>query len=344
MTYEYCVIGNGLIGAAVALELADKSDSVCVLGAAYGDQGRYYSSHEDDSRIARCWHSDLYWQELAERNAIRLRALSESSGLRIFRRTPVFYNFPSRHQPANAGAIRRTSGETANAGRFEYQDVYGGVIDPKLYISALNQEAQKKKATVVHCVAHDTRWKNGTAIIATTAGDFQARHVVDAKGIFSRSDAERSGLTVVGKFLLYVASHHEEPAEPFCFVDSRNSTAAFEDMYGIVDYKTADGHVISKFGFSEREPIHLSTAEDIAAWFQTGYLTHPLMQNALESLQRYFRRKISHTYTRPCAFVTTANKRPVMLMDERHCVITGCNGMAAKCCQALAEQFVRTWK
>jgi glycine/D-amino acid oxidase-like deaminating enzyme len=342
MLYEYCVIGNGLIGAAIALELARKSSDVCLLGATYGQQDRYYSSHEDDSRIARFWHSDTYWEELARRNAPMLEALAETTPLPVFKRTPVFYSYRSGYVPAGASVLR-ISNHGPHAGHFQYEDMWGGIIDPKAYIAALNQQALKRNATVVQCIVQETRWKSGKAVIRTTAGEIHAKRIVDARGVHLDREAARFETAVVGKILLYVELAPQQTGPPYCFVDSSCCSNQFEDVYGIARYKASGDRLVSKFGFSEREPVRLSNANEIAAWFQTGYRSYPYLAGAKELLKRFCCDKAANAYAKPCAFVTTFDKRPIISLDEHHCTITGCNGMAAKCCQALAHKVAGMW-
>ncbi|HEX7288654.1 MAG TPA: FAD-binding oxidoreductase [Candidatus Angelobacter sp.] len=341
MLYEYCVIGNGLIGAATALELARKSKAVCVLGAAYGQQDRYYSSHEDDSRIARFWHNDPYWEDLARCNAPMLEALAGAARLPVFKRTPVFYSYPAGAAPA--GARLRISTHGPHATHFQYEDMWGGIIDPKAYIAALNQQARKHNATVVQCIVQETRWKDGKAVIGTTAGEIHSKRIVDARGM--HFDGEAAGLetTVVGKILLYVELAAQRPVPPYCFVDSSCRSDQFEDVYGIACYKASGDRLVSKFGFSEREPVRLRSAEEIAAWFQSGYRCYPYLSQAKELLKNFCGDKAAQVHAKPCAFVTTSDRRPIISLDEHLCTITGCNGMAAKCCQALAQKVVGMW-
>lgn len=341
--FEYCVIGNGLIGASVALELAYKSDHVCVLGAVYGQEDRYYSSHEDDSRIARWWHSDTYWECLARRNATKLRALIETSGLPILRCTPVLYSYPPGYDPSGPCVKKKMWDKNPHAERFEYQDLYGGIIDPRIYIAALNQETRKHRAEVIQCVVRGTRWEDGKAIISSNAGEFRAKHVVDARGVFFQRERTQTDATVVGKIMLYAASDREDAGEPFCFVDGQWHNEAFADIYGIVDYKTIGSNVISKFGFSEREPLKLNNDEEVTSWFQGTYLCHPHLESAKKATAQYYGKNPARIDIKPCAFVTTADRRPIICMEEHHVAITGCNGMAAKCCQAIAEEVVNKW-
>jgi glycine/D-amino acid oxidase-like deaminating enzyme len=313
-----------------------------VLGATYGQQDRYYSSHEDDSRIARFWHSDTYWQELARLNAPMLEALAETTPLPVFKRTPVFYNYRSGYAPASAFVLP-IANHGPQASQFQYEDLWGGIIDPKAYIAALNQQARKHNATVVQCIVQETRWEGGKAVISTTAGEIHSKRIVDARGVHFDGMSARLEMAVVGKIVLYVESDLQQPGAPYCFVDSSCCSDQFEDVYGIACYKASGDRLVSKLGFSERQSVTLSSPEEIAAWFQTGYRTYPYLAHAKELLKRFCCDKAAHMYAKPCAFVSTSDRRPIISLDEHHCTITGCNGMAAKCCQALARKVVGMW-
>src|SRR5205809_4344367 len=203
LLYECCGIGNGLIGASIALELTRKFRNVCVLGATYGDQGRYYSSHEDDSRIARTWHADPYWQDLTCRNFEKIEALAAATGIEIFRSTPVVYKYAREFVPENR-AVRRRSVQNGEGllCSFPFEDVCGGIIDPKLYIAALNQESQRKGAAIIRCVAERICWKDGCAIIHTGEGDVCAQRIVDARGPLFQQSGRKIEAEVIGKILL----------------------------------------------------------------------------------------------------------------------------------------------
>jgi hypothetical protein len=343
MVYEYCVIGNGLIGAAAALALARKSSSVCVLGAAYGEQNQYFSSHEDDSRIARYWHSNTYWENLARRNAVLLQELAEATAVPLFRPVPVLYRYCSQ-QTATPASVLQRNGDRNLAPQFEYKDQWGGIIQPKAYIAALNAEASKRGAVVVQCIVQQITSSASGCTLTTTAGPIQARRVLEARGIHFDPDTAPPGLKVVGKIVLYAESEINETCSPYCFVDSSIRSNEFDDVYGIVHYKSCGSKLISKFGFSERQPVTLESAEEIAEWFQTDYQNYPYISQAAELVRTRFSSPHSRIIdAKPCAFVHTANGRPVISMDEHRCVIAGCNGMAAKCCQALAEEALTRW-
>ncbi len=345
MLYDYCVVGNGLIGASVALELAQKSKKVCVLGAAYGDDGKYYSSHEDDSRIARCWHADPYWEDLARRNFDKLQILLETTGVNIFRPTPVFYRYTPGFISTTGSAKPRNPEKSFDfAIDFNFEDIYGGIIEPKLYIAALNQEARKLGADIFHAVAYDICCEQGRAIIKASAGTFESCRVVDARGMLSQTNGFNTETEVVGKVLFYTESTAQTPREAFCFVDCTCQTGPFSDAYGIWNYRRRGSAAISKFGFSECSPVKLKDTHQISAWFQADYNRYPYLPEATSLLSGLFRGIPYQVHVKPCAFVITPDKRPAFVMKEQYAVITGCNGMAAKCCQAIAESFVNHWE
>ena len=344
MLYDCCVIGNGLIGASIALELARRFRNVCVVGALYGDQGRYYSSHEDDSRIARTWHADSYWQGLTCRNFRMIETLAASTGIEIFKATPVVYRYAREFVPESS-AVRRRSGQDGKgpASSFSFEDVYGGIIDPKLYIAALNQEARAHGATIVCCGAESVCWENGNAIIRTREGNVCSRRIVDARGVLFQQSGRKIEAEVIGKVLFYAESDLRDEDETFCLIDMECQSDIFNDMYGIWKYRRGHRTVTSKFGFTERVPVRLNSPHEITAWFQTDYCRYPYLEAGKALLSRLYSGKAHQVTVKPCAFVVTPDKRPAMIFEEQYAAITGCNGMAAKCCQALAQDFANHW-
>ena len=100
----------------------------------------------------------------------------------------------------------------------------------------------------------------------------------------------------------------------------------------------------SKFGFTECDPVLLNGPGEMSEWFQTGYGRYPYLEAARALLDKFYAGSPYQAVIRPCAFVMTPDRRPAMIFEERYAAIAGCNGMAAKCCQALAEDFLGQWK
>jgi hypothetical protein len=226
---------------------------------------------------------------------------------------------------------------------FDFEDAGGGIVEPKRYIEAMNYQAKERGATVVRCTVSGLRRHDGGAVIGSSAGEFEARRVVDARGIHFQEGDARIEAEVIAKVLIYAESDGEDPEGPFCFVDSQCDPEIFHDMYGFWNYRPSPGRMVSKFGFTEKTPVTLRGPEQIAAWFQNDYRGYPYLERGLAAVRRLYGERPYTVCIKPCAFVATPGKRPAFMLERNYGVIAGCNGMAAKCCQTLAEMFVSQW-
>jgi glycine/D-amino acid oxidase-like deaminating enzyme len=329
MTFRYCVVGNGPVGAAVAHEVAPRGD-VCVVGARYGDGGAWFSGHEDDTRIVRRYHADPYWEALTERNAPALAALEASTGTTVLRPAPVLYRFPSPSVPPHPHVRRRSCAVRGVGADFAHEDAHGGILDPRRYVAALNAAATASGASVRPGVVRAIRRRGEGFELEVGEEVVSARYVVDARGCHQPDLPD--GSTVVGKLHVYASSDHGVDADPYCFVDGTPGDARFRDVYGICDGLRA------KLGFSEATPVRLAPRE-VAAWFRGGFRRHPDLPRFLRLVRERF---AGHRVVdvRPCAFVTTPTGRPRISFRDGILSVVGCNGLAAKCCQALAAEAV----
>ena len=149
MHVDFAVVGNGLLGAAVVHELSKRAKRVVGFGAPYGAQGRYYSSHEDDSRLVRTFHDDPYWEDLTTHNLHEMKVLEENTGISIFRPLPVYYRRQDRAMaPARPSLRPLKQGTSEGARAFDAEDQEGGILHPKEYIRAMNTLASTRGAEV----------------------------------------------------------------------------------------------------------------------------------------------------------------------------------------------------
>jgi glycine/D-amino acid oxidase-like deaminating enzyme len=340
--FKYCVVGNGLIGAAVSLQLARLGEQVVTLGARFGDEGQYYSSHEDDARIFRCSDSDPYWQTLAGRNLPQLERVVRETGLPIYRKVPVFYRIP----PSSSGALRQFKRREASADvafpDFVYEDMCGGIINPKLYIQGMNAVAASLGVTMKRCIVRRIDRCAGHFQIYTSDGEFSASRIIDARGAWS-AEALEDMPPVVGKIGLYVESPAQEPEEPFCVIDASPDEDTFINAYACCYYREVEGRLRSRLGFTESKPIVLTSVAAIAKWFDSEYRSYPFLNEADRWLRRLFHHPPNVVRIKPCVFSITSDGRPLVRSSNDRIVVTGCNGLAAKACQALAEDIIDQW-
>lgn len=338
--FPYCVVGNGLIGAALTLEVARHGAAVIGLGAHFGDEGVYFSSHEDDARIYRTADSDPYWQNLARRNRTHLLRVASESGLAVFAKTPVLYSAP----PSNSGIDdqyrpRHASGSLPE---FIYEDNFGGIINPKLYIQGMNMLARELGATLTSCIVRSIDERPGYFQVFTSAGEFQAERLIEARGAWTGETIEDMP-PVAGKIALYVESPAKANGECFCIIDAKTGEDAFVNAYACCHYRATERGVISRLGFTERQPILLTSVATVANWFVDGYKSYPFRNETNRWLKRMFHPASTVVNVKPCVFSTTSDGRPLIRSSPNRVVVAGCNGLAAKACQALAEDILGQW-
>lgn len=325
VAFDYCVVGNGLLGASAGEFLAAKGAAVCIIGAPYGTARQYYSSHEDSSRIFRTSHDSAYWQELARTNFTALRALEATTGIEIFDAAPVYFD-------RSAAALLPVGQPTQYlvAQGLLYQDALGGVINPKRYIEALNLAAQGNDA-VIHCgVVERIVFEKEALQIDWNGGRIVSRNVIDLRGIHT---AAHAALKVQAKVLFFVT--HAGSGHKHCLVKCHTTAKAFADVYGCVQLAQVDDWALSKFGFSEAAPLYLESAGMLRAWFQRDYLDYPHRAEAVALIHDLVGDEIQSIAIQPCAFTVTGDGKPLVAQRDRYLSVSGCNGMAAKCCQAL---------
>jgi hypothetical protein len=161
------------------------------------------------------------------------------------------------------------------------------------------------------------------------------------------ADAVPLRTRIHAKVLAYVQRAAGAMARPFCFVAYRAAGNDFADVYGICDYRLGDGRLVSKLGFPDAAPVTLPH-ERFAAWFVGDYARHPAPGGLHDGSRRFGQRAgfgfgfAPALRARPCAFVPTTSGGPVVGIDGGHIQVTGCNGMAARCCHALARSVLVT--
>jgi glycine/D-amino acid oxidase-like deaminating enzyme len=209
------------------------------------------------------------------------------------------------------------------------------MLRPKLYIRAMNRIARSRGVDVRRSIVRRICRVGRRHAIDCSNGSLVARSVVDARGLYGTGGAGRCRL--LGKvFLLFEG---EGELEPRCFIDML-SDDVFDNVYGFVSYRRHRRSVLSKFGFTERCPVVLRNHADVEEWFEGGYHRYPYLRAALDRVAGYTRRTQTFVRMKPCAFAATPDGRPIIASNDGVITVSGCNGMAARCCQAIAEQAI----
>lgn len=335
--FDDAVIGNGLLGAAAALELARLGRRVCLVGAEHGTGGRWFSGHDDDSRMLRLHHTDDYWEVMSRLNLPLMRDLQAGPVKTFF--TPVTVRLRvDGGDPAESTLPRRRAPSNALLDAFELEDeAGGGIIDPLAYIAAMNAQARSlgavlRRATVLRVEEEASRCQ-----VDTDQGSFSSARVLHACGFHAAEEV--SGLQVIGKVVLFAHRPHAASGPVECFVDAQPGMPVFSDVYGFCDYRQASEGAVTKLGFTETSPVLLDPSQ-VPRWFNGGYRQHPLLAQMHAWTHEWHAGFASEIRVKPCAFAITGNRRPGLWRQGPQFWLAGCNGMVAKCCQAVARSAV----
>lgn len=331
--FDDVVVGNGLLGAAAALELARLGRRVCLVGAEHGAAGRWFSGHFDDARMLRLYHADGYWEAMTRLNLSLMRALEHLAEAPFFR--PAVVRLRASGDAARARAVRQRQAPGNDLLQaLELEDEAGGVIDPLAYIAAMNAQARGLGLVQHRAAVLGVGEAAGRCHVETDRGTFTSARVLHASGFHAAQGAD--GLQVAGKVVLFARRPHAAAGPTECFVDTRPGTPAFSDVYGFCDYRRVADDAITKLGFSETEPVLLEPSQ-VPAWFNGGYRQHPLLADMQAWAREWHSGFGPEFQIQPCAFALTPNRRPGLWQSGSQYWLAGCNGMAAKCCQALAR-------
>lgn len=334
--FDDVVVGNGLLGAATALELVRLGRRVCLVGAKYGSNERWFSGHFDDSRMLRICHHDGYWEAMTRLNLPLMRAVQARLSAPFFVPTTVRLRYDVDDSRMSA-LPRRGSPGNSLLSALDREDEAGGIIDPVAYIEAMNAHAQSLGLVRHDAAVLGVNEATGCCHVETSQGSFHSARVVHACGFHAAEAVD--GLQIVGKVVLFAQRPYSagEPVE--CFVDALTGMSVFSDVYGFCDYRQAPEGAITKVGFTEAAPVLLEPSQ-VPAWFTGGFEHHPLLEQMCSWVRQWHAGFSPKIRIAPCAFTVTKDRRPSLRQSGSQFWIVGCNGMAAKCCQAVAQSAV----
>ncbi|CRL98446.1 FAD-dependent oxidoreductase [Pseudomonas orientalis] len=325
MSFDFCVLGNGPLGAAAAWFLSKEGAKVCLIGARPEER---VCSHNDHSRIYRTLHVDPYWTSLAEANHTLMLDLQQRTDLDFFRPVPVYYD-------GGASPIERPERRYLTRNSFTHQDPNGGILDPLIYISALNQAAREQNTEIRTAVVTSTQFfKGGHDIQTSDGGSLRCKAVVDFRGLHVVPVGQ--GVTVARTTLLV---RHRPIHESHCFIRTKLSDPQVAEFFACSHLDRDVRTQTSKFVIADAESIFLNDHERLRVWFQNDYRNHPKLPWAVEEIRR-MGFEIEDLQLAPCAFIRTPNGRPKVEVHQNHLRFYGCNGSAVKCAQSLASQII----
>ncbi|MGB3555776.1 MAG: FAD-dependent oxidoreductase [Jannaschia sp.] len=356
-TFDFVVIGGGMMGAPCARYLAEAGHSVALVAAPEpADKTAWtgpFGSHFDAARITRRVAADADWALLSRRSIARYADLETRSGAKIFHETgavmagpqtgpmagftgaflSVAHDLDDPPDTLDADALRARTGLSLPPGtRAIYEERSGGWIDPRAMRDAQTALAVKAGATLfpVAAVARD----GGTVTLADERR-IAGGHVVVATGPHAASDGllpARPKMRVWARTIAFARLSETEGARLAALPSAIWVPEGWDyDLYMLPPVRYPDGRLYLKIGGQVDSPKIASCAE-MTAWFHgpgdpaVGARLMAEMRALLPGLS------VEAEHTEPCAVVWSETGYPYV--DEAGpdlTVLCGGNGAGAKC-------------
>ncbi len=213
-SYDYIVIGKGLMGAAAARHLSTTHQSVALIGpdepAERATHEGIFGSHYDEGRITRILDPDPIWARLAQRSLARYRDIEAQSGIAFYHE--VGHLMVGSEPQADTDYMARvqrvaqdlnvacdTLADAAVAEQFPnlafepgsvamYQPHTAGHVSPRSQVYAQVAAATQQGVTVIPEIVQRVD-PNASAVAVTTATGqvVHGQHVLVATGGFSNT-------------------------------------------------------------------------------------------------------------------------------------------------------------
>ena len=363
-TYDFAVIGNGMIGSAGARYLSELSSSVAIFGEAepadLSSHSGSFASHYDSSRFYRVIDQSTIWARMANRARASYEELEADSGITFHRPHPylqVSLDSPAAlEEYAQLEALGRdfgvecellpTSADLQRAfpklrfpegmvGQVESEKT-AGVLNPRLFVEAELAVARKHGAVSIQERVIAVEPGRGNVVIRTSNGKrYEAEKALIAAGAWSHFLIRRP--LQVSLEAVVVALGEVPASEAFAFPSliynriPTDPSAKAGYLMSAVEYP--DGKFYVKGGWYWSSTV-VETESALNAFFRarftrnSGRADRELFTALVPDLQQ----ASSWSY-KPCVHMRTSSARPFIdeIEQEQIYVAFGGNGLAAKC-------------
>lgn len=361
-SFDFIVVGKGMMGAAAARHLALSGANVALVGpdepSDWASHSGVFSSHYDNARITRTIDDDPVWARLARRSIERYDEIERESGIRFYHEVGCLmagpapgssYDYIEQVERARDALgveaplyDRETLLQRFPWFRFPegaagvYERLGAGYVNPRALVAAQVICAEKAGARIVRDEVRSIAETAGRVIVTTLKGDrLTAPRVIVAAGGFSLSNTllpRPIDLTVKARTVLFAEVAASELPD-FEGMPSLIGAAPEQEKsyYLLPPVGYAEGKTYIKIGGDPSDRT-LDDEPAIRHWFRGpgGAAAAEHLRRLLAEVMPAF--KPASTHFSPCVTSFTRHGLPYIGFAEsdRIAVVTGGNGQAAK--------------
>ncbi|MCA1439590.1 FAD-binding oxidoreductase [Ensifer sp. IC4062] len=360
-SFDFVVVGKGMMGAAAARHLAVAGASVALIGPDepedWASHGGVFASHYDNARITRTIDEDPVWARLARRSIDRYPEIAGESAIDFYTEVGCLIAAPAPggefdYLDKVGGARDRLGVEAPLISGddlvqrfpwFRFPGGYGGIheargaghINPRALVRAQTLLAERSGARVIRSEVISVDERSDHVTVATVDGQtVRAGRVLVAAGGFSLSNTllpRPIDLVVKARTVLF-AEVGAEDLDGFEGMPSLIGAASEQERnyYLLPPVAYADGKHYIKIGGDPTDRI-LASEPAVRGWFRAGgnKAAADHMRALLADVMPGFRPVSTHFA--PCVTSFTQHGYPYIgFASDRLAVVTGGNGQAAK--------------
>ncbi|WEZ83080.1 FAD-dependent oxidoreductase [Rhizobium sp. 32-5/1] len=361
-TFDFVVVGKGMMGAAAARYLALSGARVALVGpdepADRTTHDGVFASHYDNGRITRTIDINRDWALLARRSIDRYAQIEATSGITFYSEAGCLIAAPAPghaydylEQVMHARDTLGVDAPFLTAAEmktrfpwFEFPAGFGGVfeahgaghINPRALVAAQTRIAAQNGATVISSEVASVTEHAGHVSVTTVEGlVLTAGRVLVAAGGFSIAASllpRPLDLVVKARTVLFAEIDDAQRADYAAMPSLIGSSSTQEESYYLLPpVLYPDGKFYLKIG-GDPSDLVLDTEADIRAWFRRG--ENPDAADHLLAVLRRVIPRIEPTciHSAPCVTTFTRHGYPYIgfVGEGRIAALTGGNGAAAK--------------
>ena len=368
-TFQYIVVGAGMMGASAAKYLAEASDSVALIGPGephdIKNHRGVFASHYDAARITRTIDSNADWARLANRSIARYGEIERESGVAFYgevgclivgkaRGTGYSYIENVCAAADALGVETDVLDDAALAQRFPYfsfesgcEGVFernnAGYVNPRELVRAQIVIAQKRGVTRIDDIVVSVAQDCGVTTVTTASGEsYTAEKVLVAAGGFSIAEAllpQKLEMEVYARTVAFFeipdAELHQYASMPSLIYEPADVS---KHIYLLPPVRYPDGKFYLKIG-GEPVDVPLASDQDIRDWFRSG--GNPRVRDDFSDIIETLIPSIDRSRISMAACVTsyTPSGFPAIgyTTSPDIAVVTGGCGAAAKSCDEIGR-------